>query len=177
MRFVLDLANNDKQYKAESSLQLDQDLLESVARDLLSTAVPERTAAVKSLQRLITIDTMTMDVPTVFNLLMNQIKNDSDEFVFLAAISALQSLATARDPIFVIRNTVEAFQDSQEVNDVDGRLRIGEALATVIHSVTIGDHHHQIPDIAKLNSAIRHVAEITIAVASRRGERSGVVGG
>jgi hypothetical protein len=172
LKFVLDPANNDKQYKAESSLQLDQDLLERVAQDLLSTSAPERTAAVKGLQRFIMINTMALDVPTVFNLLMNQIKNDSDEFVFLAAISALQSLATARDPIFVIRNTVESFQDTHEISDVDGRLRIGEALATVIQAVMMEDFHHQNPDLAKLNSTIRHVAEVTIAVASRRGVRN-----
>jgi Required for nuclear transport of RNA pol II C-terminus 1 len=171
LRSALESTNGKERLKSQASLQFDRDILHNIAKDLLSNIAPERTAAITALQRLIRTNTMTLDVPTVYNLLMTQIKNDSDEFVFLAAISALQSLAVAREPIFVIRNAVESFKDTEEIDNVDGRLRIGEALTTVIQSVMKEGTERQVTDIAKLNAALRYVAEITIVVASRRGKR------
>jgi protein required for transport of RNA pol II len=155
----------------ESFQQIDRNMLDDLVKDLSSPLAPERTAALKSLQRFILTKSVTLDVPTVSLLLLDQIRTDSDEFVFLAAISALDSLATLRDPVFVTRATAELFQDTKEATNVDGRLRIGEALARVIQ--IIFDPHDDASAISspRLNLTLRLVAETVIVVASRRGNR------
>lgn len=154
----------------ETPQQLDRNMLNRITEDLASDQAPVRTATIKALQRFIHLKIMTMDIPTVFLILINQIRTDNEEFVFLAAITALSSLAAVRDPIYVTRATAEAFQDTREATGIDGRLRVGEALVTLVHDTATMDQAPTMIDI-KFNIMLREVAQILINVASRRGNR------
>jgi hypothetical protein len=150
---------------------IDQQLASQVTADLTSELPPIRTSAIHALQRLIKTPSVAIDTPAITLLLLNQIRSEPDEYVHLAAIAALSTLATARDAGFVVRTTASAFQDADEAAGVDQRLRVGEALAAIVDALTSPDRQHRLATAPATQDLLRRVAEAATAVAGRRGRR------
>ena len=155
---------------ADTNNEMDQHLVSQVTADLASEVPPIRTSAIHALQRLIKTPSVTIDTPAITLLLLNQIRSEPDEYVHLAAISALSTLAATRDASFAVRTTASAFQDADEVAAVDQRLRIGEALAAIIEALTSPER--QLATTPATQALLRRVADTAIAVAGRRGNRA-----
>jgi hypothetical protein len=115
---------------------------------------------------------MTIDTPAIALLLLDQIRSEPDEYVHLAAISALSTLAAVRDTSFVVRTTASAFQDADEAAGVDQRLRLGEALAATVEELTAPDKQQRLAAAPATHDLLRRIAETAIAVAGRRGRRA-----
>jgi hypothetical protein len=159
-----------RQTPAETSNEMDQQLVSQVTADLTSELPPIRTSAIHALQRLIKTPSVTIDTPTITLLLLNQIRTEPDEYVHLAAISALSTLAATRDSSFVVRTTASAFQDADEAATVDQRLRIGEALTAIVEALTSPELQFAMTPATR--ELLRRVADTATAVAGRRGSRA-----
>jgi Required for nuclear transport of RNA pol II C-terminus 1/Required for nuclear transport of RNA pol II C-terminus 2 len=151
---------------------VDETLLTRLAADLASPLPPTRVSALNTLLQVIldTTHILPMDVPTLALLLLNIIRTDSDSFVYSAAISTLSALAVTRDSSgFTLRTTVDTFADQPEQIDLDGRLRIGEALSTIIEAIADASRAGKHVASEKL---LGQVVSRVLTVASRRGKRT-----
>ena len=148
-----------------AALEDVQQTLNLVMNDLASEAPPIRNSALHALQALIKTANLPLDVPTIALILLNVIRTDNEEFVYLAAIQTVVHLAFTRNFGFVTRLFVNAFQDVEEETGVDGRLRCGEMLATLTDELSARPRENKQGDI------VHGIADVMIVVAGRRGER------
>jgi hypothetical protein len=153
---------------------IGQERLSQLNGGLSSDLAPERTAAIREIEAMIDNASVHFDVPTLALLLLNQIRTDSDEFVFLAAIRTLSKLATQRDAGFVVRTVADAFQDVREKTGLEGRLRLGEALSSTIEALTSDTQiaSSSSPPSSSLTKLFHLIAGVCCSVAGRRGTRS-----
>jgi hypothetical protein len=142
--------------------------LNLITTDLSSSLPPIRTSALHALEALIKIPTEPLDVPTITLLLLNTIKTETEEYVYLAAIRVLVQLALKRDVRFVAKMVREAFMDIREETGVDGRLRLGQTLSSLVEALSGQEDVVHTVGRAKVLAGI---AEICITVSGRRGER------
>jgi hypothetical protein len=143
--------------------------LNEIANDLASDLPPLRNSGLHALQALIKTTDITIDVPTVALLILKTIRTDTEEFVYLAGIRTLVELGLRRDLGFTVKLTTDAFQDAKEEAGVDGRLRIGEALNSLIGATA--EPYTKI-SLVDEGIAIRGIADVLISVAGRRGKRN-----
>jgi hypothetical protein len=143
-----------------------QNTLNLIMADVASELPPIRRSALHALQALIKSPDAPLDVPPLTLLLLDLIRTDKEEFVYLAAIQTTVQLAVRRNLGFVTRLLTNSFQDVEEQTGVDGRLRIGEALASLIDELSEVD-----VNAMKRGDVVRGIAESLLAVAARRGQR------
>jgi hypothetical protein len=161
-------ASEPEQATEQESQQIHQ-TLNDIANDLASDPPPLRNSALHALQALIKATDIPIDVPTVTLLILNTIRTDPEEFVYLAAIRSLVELSIRRDLGFSAKLTSDAFQDNKEEAGVDGRLRIGEALNSLVEAIAEPFARIAVSD---KGIVIRDIAEVLSSVASRRGKRN-----
>jgi hypothetical protein len=149
---------------------LENDIISQISSDFASDLAPVRTSAVSAIQKAIQNSQITIDVPMIASLLLDHIRSDPDEYVYLASITALSSLAVCRDAGYVVRSASSAFLDLEERVGLDGRLRIGEALSSLVDSMTEDDAVGSVGNLQRA-SLLQSIANVTIAIGSRRGQR------
>ncbi|TID21529.1 Armadillo-like helical [Venturia nashicola] len=142
--------------------------LNMITTDLSSSLPPIRTSALHALESLVKMPEEPLDVPTIALLLLSTVRNETEEYVFLAAIKVLVQLALRRDLTFVTKLVSEAFMDIQEETGVDGRLRVGQTLSLLVDGMTEEDD--ALHSVAR-SKVLAGVAEACITVSSRRGSR------
>jgi hypothetical protein len=153
---------------SQSTEQAVHQTLSEIANDLSSDLPPLRSSALHALQALIKTADLPVDAPTITLLLLHTLRTDPEEFVYLAAVRTLVELAMRRELSFTVKLTAEAFNDVKEESGVDGRLRVGEALNTVVEALSepanrvSGAEKHQV---------IEEIMAVVIPVAGRRGNR------
>ena len=140
-----------------------------IQMDIASDLPPVRTSAIHWLEILIQDVDVIIDVPAVTLLLLHTVRTDPEDYVNLAAIRVLVVLAMTRNPPLVVKLTTDAFRDIEEAADVDGRLRIGEALSKM--ATEIGDYNKRTTVRAFRKPVINTIAATMIVVAGRRGNR------
>ncbi|KAF2433894.1 hypothetical protein EJ08DRAFT_657603 [Tothia fuscella] len=151
-----------------SAEQAVQQTLSEIASDLASDLPPLRNSALHTLQALIKTNDLHVDVPAVTLLVLNTIRTDPEEFVYLAAIQTLVELAIRRDLRYTAKSMTDASNDANEQSGVDGRLRIGEALSSLIEAIS--EYGSKVSSGEK-GMVVRGIAEIVISVGGRRGKR------
>jgi Required for nuclear transport of RNA pol II C-terminus 1/Required for nuclear transport of RNA pol II C-terminus 2 len=140
-----------------------------IQRDITSDLPPVRGSALNNLLKLIYDPKIVVDVPATTVLLLHAIRTDPEDYVHLAAIKALVDLAILRDLRITANLTINSFHDVEEKADVDGRLRVGEALSRMVEQ--IGEHQHQAAQGAHRRSILRAMISAMASVAGRRGQR------
>ncbi len=129
---------------------------------------PVRSEGLQLISTLITSHSPVLDIPGILALLATLIA-DSDEYIYLRAISLYAQLATHHHPRSVIRDLTDRFSDPRETHTLDARLRFGEALLQVLQrfgtSSTTTAAAPLSPDLA------RETGAALLAVAGRRGHR------
>ncbi|MCJ1402862.1 hypothetical protein MMC11_006083 [Xylographa trunciseda] len=128
-------------------------------QNLTSPLPPVRAEGLAALTSLITAASPVLDIPST-TVLLTSLLQDDEEFVYLAAIKALAELAR-RHPRTVIRMLIERYTDKEEDTSLDVRLRIGEALQTII----------TILRTALTREAAELLGDSLVSLASRRGRR------
>jgi len=132
----------------------------SVAWQNLSSPLPPiRAEGLASLTTLITSSSPVLDIPSTSILLLSLLQDD-EEFIYLAAIKALELLAQKHSKT-VIRMLVERYVDKNEEGGLEVRLRTGEALQATVSSLG--------PMLSGNTTAL--VGESLITLAGRRGSR------
>lgn len=155
--------------KIDSTAHSVQQTLQQMAEDLSSDLPPMRNSALHALQALIKTTDIPVDVPTIALLVLQTIRTDPEEFVYLAAIRTLVELAMRRDLRFTSTMVADAFQDVKEESDVDGRLRLGECLNVLVEALSEDPRRL---GAAENGTVTRGIAEVLVSVAGRRGKRS-----
>jgi hypothetical protein len=143
-----------------------QRTLALITADIASDLPPIRRSALHALQAIMKSADAPLDVPPLALLLLGVIQSDKEEFVYLAAVQAVVQLALRRNLGYVIRLLVDAFQDTREVTGVDGRLRIGEALASIADELGSG-----LAQKMQIHEIVDSTVQSLLEVASRRGHR------
>ena len=128
-------------------------------QNLTSALPPIRAEGLASLTSLINSSSPVLDIPST-TILLSSLLQDDEEFIYLAAIKALAELAR-RHPKTVLRMLIERYTDKEEDALLDVRLRVGEALQTIV--TTLGT--------ALTGEAAALLGNRLIALASRRGRR------
>ena len=152
--------------------------LTQIQTELASELPPIRVSALADLETLIKDPSTPLDVPSTTLLLLNVIRTDAEEFVYLRAIKTLTVFTAARDSGFAVRMASDAFQDAKQESGVDGRLRVGEALSSIVDAAAAagevaGAHGAAARlGVVERGSAVRTVAETVLLVAGRRGRRT-----
>ena len=147
----------------ESALDIERTLA-LITADIASDLPPIRRSALHALQALIKSSDAPLDVPPVAMLLLEVIRTDKEEFVYLAAVQTAVQLAVRRNLGYTSRLFVESFQDIDEQTGVDGRLRIGETLASIAEE--LGNNA-----TAQHADVIQSMCQSLLGVAGRRGHR------
>jgi hypothetical protein len=159
--------DTDSSLNAASEAALDvQRTLALIATDIASDLPPIRRSALHALQALIKSPDAPLDVPPLAILLLEVIRTDKEEFVYLAAVQTIVLLAIRRNLGYVSRLLVDSFQDTKEQTGIDGRLRIGEALANLADELESNE-----VNIANQGDAVRSMTQALLVVAGRRGNR------
>lgn len=155
--------------QATPAFQTDvHETLNMITTDLSSSLPPIRTSALHALEALVKIPEEPLDVPAIALLLLSTIRNETEEYVFLAAIKVLVQLALRRDVAFVTKLVREAFMDIKEETGVDGRLRLGQTLSSLVDGMF--EEEGVLPSVAR-SRVLAGVAEACITVSGRRGLR------
>ena len=122
---------------------------------------PIRAQGIAQLESLIKANSPTISAPATAVTLLSLIQ-DNDSFVYLSAVRALTSLARA-NPSSVVTQLTEAYQDPLAQSSLDVRLRIGEAIQSVVEQ--IGPDNLPQPAADRLSRILLQMA------ASRRSHR------
>ena len=107
-------------------IELHCKALESIA----DPQAPIRAHGVSQLEALIEANSVVISTPATTVTLLS-ILQDNESFVYLSALRALTSLARM-DSMLVINQLIEAYQDNINKSSLDVRLRVGEALQSII---------------------------------------------
>ncbi|RDI80918.1 hypothetical protein Vi05172_g9076 [Venturia inaequalis] len=142
--------------------------LNMITTDLSSSLPPIRTSALHALEALVKIPDEPLDVPTIALLLLSTVRNETEEYVFLAAIKVMVQLALRRDVAFVTKLIREAFMDIKEETGVDGRLRLGQTLSSLVDGMF--EEENTLHSVSR-SKVLVGVAEACITVSGRRGSR------
>ncbi|QDS74414.1 hypothetical protein FKW77_005851 [Venturia effusa] len=145
-----------------------QETLNMITMDISSSLPPVRTSALHALEALIKMSGEPLDVPTITLLLLSTIRNETEEYVFLAAIKVLVQLALRRDVVFVTKLVRDAFMDIKEETGVDGRLRLGQTLASLVDGMFEQEH---VSHSVERSRILAGVAEACVTISGRRGSR------
>lgn len=164
--------NNDSDAgKRNNHVQQSQAVYAEVLQNLRSESPPIRAEALTILQTLIASHSPAVSLPATTLLLIQNVLTDPESFVYLAGIKTLITLAE-QDPRLVARLIADAFADPNENGGLELRLRVGEALASVVDAaeqrLLRGTGKS---DTVTLRAAMGHVAEAGLAIAGRRGKR------
>lgn len=152
-----------------SAFQTDiHETLNMITADLSSSMPPIRTSALHALEALVKMPEEPLDILTIALLLLNTVRNETEEYVFLAAIKVLVQLALRRDVAFVTKLVREAFMDIKEETGVDGRLRFGQTLSSLVDGMF--EQEVVLHSVAR-SKVLVGVAEACITVSGRRGSR------
>jgi len=149
--------------------------LAQIQTELASELPPIRVSALADLEELTNDPSTPLDVPSTTLLLLDVIRADSEEFVYLRAIKTLTMFSAARGAGFAVRMVSDAFQDATQESGVDGRLRVGEALSSIADAVADdagGGYGTARMGAAERGGAVRTIAETALVVAGRRGRRT-----
>jgi hypothetical protein len=126
---------------------------------LTSSLPPVRAEGLSTLTKIISSASPILDIPSTAILLLSLLQDD-EEFIYLAAIKALESLAQRHNKA-VVGMLVDRYIDQDEESPLDVRLRVGEALRATVEA--LGG--------ALVETAAKRVGEGMIAIAGRRASR------
>ncbi|KAF1984756.1 hypothetical protein K402DRAFT_464995 [Aulographum hederae CBS 113979] len=162
------IQNNDP---SESWLD-PRTVLRIAVEDLNEEFPTERSRALSIISRLsnsVPEDPPVVDTASITTLVIELLRVEKEEFVYLAAIRLLEDLSETRDPRTILNLLLSAFADPDEqAVDEDGlnsRLRFGESIAKVTAVLPSRK------DRATQRPLINKVVETLLMVASRRGQR------
>lgn len=144
--------------------------LTHIQEELNSPLPPIRASALADLDTLVKAPEIPVNTPSTTLLLLSVIRTDSEEFVYLRAMRTLTLLVTTRDTGFAVRMVADAFQDVKEESGVDGRLRVGEALSSIIDGLAVASSV-KIDGVTR-GTAVCTISEVALVVAGRRGRRT-----
>ena len=145
--------------KPPSKHALDLEHRATALQNLSSPLVPVRAEGLSSLTNLIAASSPVIDIPSTTILLLSLLQDD-EEYVHLAAIKALGVVAPKHQST-VIRMIMDRYIDSKEEGRLDIRLRMGEALQTIVSGLRLALHRE----------TTVLLSEGLIAIAGRRGRR------
>ncbi|MCJ1473315.1 hypothetical protein MMC13_001966 [Lambiella insularis] len=128
-------------------------------QNLASPLPPIRAEGLSSLSALIASSSTVLDIPSTTILLLSLLQDD-DEYIYLAAIKALEVLSDKHSKT-VLRTLMERYIDREEEGGLDVRLRIGEALRAI--TTALGT------SLTAQSATL--LGEGLISVAGRRGRR------
>ncbi|KIV98834.1 uncharacterized protein PV09_09405 [Verruconis gallopava] len=152
--------------RSDTDAALDvQRTLDLISTDIASELPPIRRSALYALQALIKSGA-PLDVPPIGLILLEVLRTEKEEFVYLAAVQTTVQLAARRNLGHVSRLLTDSFQDIEEQTGVDGRLRIGEVLSGIVDAITEAD-----VKLVERGEIMRTLAHSLLVVASRRGQR------
>lgn len=118
---------------------------------------PVRVHGLSLVNSLIKNDSPVIDVPSTLILLTSFLR-DSEEYIFLSAITTL-ALLSSKHPRIVMEGLLQQYVDIDEEQTLDARLRLGEALLRTIEKA-----HETFAD-----KLAKNVCEGLLSVAGRRG--------
>jgi hypothetical protein len=144
--------------------QITAKLVESFAND----PPPLQARTIHNLIAIIEHLDTPLDIPGLTTILLNQIRFNQDSYVHPFLNNALAQLAAHRSPGYPIRAIVAAFRDPDEQTELNGRLRLGEALHTIIEALP-AESYRLTGEVPSLMSSI---ATACLAVAGRRSTRT-----
>jgi hypothetical protein len=154
---------------AESTTTPDQTQITSkLVQSFANDPPPLQARTIHNLIAIIEHLDTALDIPGLTTILLNQIRFNQDSYVHPFLNNALAQLATHRSPGYPIRATVAAFRDPDEQTELNGRLRLGEALHTIIEALP-SESHRLTGESQPLMSSI---ATACLAVAGRRSTRT-----
>ena len=146
--------------KPPSKHALDLETRATALQNLSSPLPPVRAEGLSCLTQLIAASSPVIDVPSTTVLLLSLLQ-DNEEYVYLAVIKALSQLAQ-RHQGTVTRMIMDSYVDRKEEGRLDSRLRMGEALRTIVSGL----------GLAINRETTTLIGEGLIAVAGRRGRRT-----
>ena len=134
----------------------DVELYTSAMKNLTAAEPPIRVQGLSQLEALVACNS-SLTSTSAATLTITSLLQDGDSFVYLSAIKVLTVIAR-KDPAPVVKTLQEAYQDVTEQSTIDVRLRIGEALQTILEE--IGPH---LPSVSSEN-----LVELLLFLSSRR---------
>jgi hypothetical protein len=162
---IQDTTNPSPKVDADSALDVQQ-TMNLIMIDIASELPPVRRSALLAMQALISSPDIPLDTPQLSLILLEIIRTDNEEYVYLAAVQTTVQLAMRRGLGFIARLLTDSFQDVEEQTGVDGRLHIGEALASLVDGLA----ETEIKDM-RSSDVLCSMTETLIEVTARRGQR------
>ena len=135
---------------------LDSDLYTKAMNELTAPEPHVRAQAISSIETLIQGRSSVISAAPLTITLLSLVQ-DQESFVYLPAIRALASLARL-DAMAVMKQLIEAYEDRLEASSVDVRLRVGEALQSVLDDIG-----HELP-----RAAVQRSSQMMLRMAGRR---------
>jgi hypothetical protein len=148
----------------QDATQISSRLAESFAND----PPPIQASTLHNLLQIIDHLDTPLDIPGLTTIILNQIRFNKDTYVHPFLYEALARLTARRSPGYPIRAAVTAFRDPDEQTELNGRLRLGEAISTIVE--TLADETSDFT--GEMSSIMTTVATACIAVAGRRSTRT-----
>ena len=158
-RLMSDSALHGPAAQAPSKHALDLETRATALQNLSSPLAPVRAEGLSLLTQLIAVSSPVIDVPSTTILLLSVLQ-DNEEYIYLAVIRTLGQLAQ-RHQSTVSRMIMDSYVDSKEEGRLDNRLRMGEALRTIVGEL----------GLALKREIATSLGEGFLAVAGRRGRR------